>query len=378
VTPTLLSALACMGLLVGFSATCGNWDQRPIGHRALVLVVAVDPGRGPSDGRYTFGVANLNALASSGGGAVAGSSGSPQLSVTVDAPTLSDALTRAQQSVAGEIYLGQLSAVVLSERLSARQVADVVEGLVDRPDVDGAQYLMAAQDAAAAANGPAPSARLPTDALTLMVTCVGCEPVFHPMQLWQAYADLRCSLASMVLPEVAAGATGPRWTGLALYSGSRYAYSVRGTDAVAFGILRGWTRRGNFTFAAPGGLSFTAIDVAADSRLGYTLRRGRLTVREVIRLSGRRGDVQAQRTPVATESPSPSVTAAFARAALERCAAVWRRAAGQGLDALDVGGLVAGQGNQFLVGQRPWNEIVRHARLKITLTANLDNPVPTA
>ena len=333
VARTVFRALGLSAL--AFATGC--WSTVPIGHRALVQIVTVDPGR-HGETRYAFIIPTPGELAQTTGSSGSGGSNAQVQAIAVMAPSLALAFTHAESLLSRDLYLGQAQQILLSEKLSPRVLNDTLNTLVQIPELDQSQMLFAVKgEAVKAAEGPDPQEVFPAAFLEHIDSCATCADVRLRSNLMTTFLKSRAVYAGFALPEVIPSPYGPTVRGTAFYgTGGKYVLSLGAEDSALYGLALGRTEKVGLDVPVQGlGLvHLRAIKARPAVRVrevhGQVVARARLSATgTVVGIEPNRG-LPFSRTHAAIET-------AAARLIEGRVAGILAKLLGHGLDPMYLG-----------------------------------------
>lgn len=368
--------LGAAAVAVAASASlAGCWSSIPLGHRALVQILAVDPAKG-GDTRWTFFQANPTALAQMGsGGSSAGPGGGTTsqqvIAVAVVAPDLATAFRQAQALTSRDLYLGQLEEVVLSEKLSPPQLASTLDALAHTPELDQSQILFAAPDSAAnTVLAPDPQELFPATYLERVVSCPTCNVTALPTTLMDAFVRTRTAWGAMVLPEAIVAPTGLATRGAAVYEGTRLVDRLDQGQEELLGLLMGKVTKGAMGLDVPGMGHVAVRSLVAKARVSAAWRDGRLTARVDLRLAGAilSAAPASGRTLVHL---APTVESALSARVVQEAGGLLGRLMGRGADPLFLGQRLWAADPSAAPPATTWATAVRFATVALSVTTHL-------
>lgn len=363
-------AATLAAIAVGLGAT-GCWNAIPIGHRALIQILSVDPAPG-ANLRWTFFQANPTALAQmgSGGGAASpggGTTADQVVPIAVEAPSLGDAFRRAQDLTSRDLYLGQMQQIVLSERLTPRAVRMAIDALAHTPELDQSQAVFAAAGGAAATIlQPDPQELFPATYLEHVTACPTCNNVSTHVSLMAAFLDTRTAWGSMLVPEVGTGPLGLTVRGLALYEGSRFVARVNPDDATLLGLLTGGTTKTSLQVAVPGLGLASVRSLRGHARIRARWLGGRAIAQAETRITGQVMGIEPERG-LTLEAIAPRVDTAVSAAIVARTGTLVAALLGQGGDPLEFGRELWSADPSAAPSPGAWREGLMRARVRLTV-----------
>lgn len=367
-------ARAAATVLAACLPLTGCWNAIPLGHRALIQILAVDPAGG-RDLRWTFfqaSAAALSEMASGGGTSGPGSTASDQVTpVSVRAPTLADAYRRAQAITSRDLYLGQLQQVVLSERLTPAQLRLAIDSLAHTAELDQSQDLFAAPAGAAATIlRPDPQELFPAAYLDHVANCPTCTTVSMTVSLMEAFVRTRVGWGTLVLPEVQPSPLGLSVRGAAVYAGGRLVARLGEEQAALLGLLRGLVTKTALSFAVPGVGRCSVRSVSARSHVHAEWRGGRVLAQVRVDLTGDILSVEPDlgRPFVALARP---VNAALAREVAGRGARLLAPLLARGADPLGFGHVLWDGDPSAAPSPSAWRQGLGRAQVRITVHSDL-------
>ncbi len=369
------AAAAAVALSLG-----GCWNAIPIGHRALIQILAVDPGKG-TNLRWTFFQANPTALAQMGSGVVSASPGGGTTSqqvvpIAVDAPSLAVAYRQAQDVTSRDLYLGQLQQIVLSERLSPAQVRLAIDSLAHTPELDQSQAMFAAPGGAAKTIlQPDPQELFPASYLEHVTDCPTCNNVAIHLSLMDAFLATRTAWGSMLMPEVGKSALGLAARGAATYEGARLVARVTPADATLLGLMTGATVKTSLDVPVPGLGMASVRSVRARSATHARWVHGRVEGALHIRLAGELVALEPERG-LAFNKIVPALNQALASAVAQRAGALVARLTAEGGDPLELGRELWSADPSAAPTGAAWRAGLAHARLRLVVNAALSSEGP--
>lgn len=355
---------------VGLGAT-GCWNAIPIGHRALIQILSVDPAQGVNL-RWTFFQANPTALAQMGSGGGAASPGGGTTSdqvvpIAVEAASLGDAFRRAQDMTSRDLYLGQLQQIVLSERLTALQVRMAIDALAHTPELDQSQAVFAASDGAAdTILQPDPQELFPATYLEHVTACPTCNNVSIHVSLMDAFLDTRTAWGSMLVPEVGTSPLGLAVRGVALYEGARFVTRVKPEDATLLGLITGATTKTSLQVAVPGLGLANVRSLQAQTRIEAHWLHGRVDARAEARITGQLMGIEPERG-LAFEAIAPRVDTAVAAAIVARAGTLVAALLTRGADPLEFGRELWSADPSDAPSPKAWREGLARARVRLVV-----------
>lgn len=246
---------ALSGLLLGcaLAGTTGCWSTVPIGHRALVQIIAIDKGD-HGDTKFAFIIPTPEELTETTGSSGAGGGQSQVQAITVQARSLDQSFTYAESLLSRNLYLGQTQQILLSEDLPASVVEDTLDSLVQVPELDQSQIVFAVKgNATQAATAPDPQEVFPSAFLEHLNSCATCTDVRLRSDLMTTFLMSRSPYATMALPEIVSHRQyGPTVRGIAFYRQGRYVLSVGPEDSGLYGLVLGRTEKIGLDVPVPG------------------------------------------------------------------------------------------------------------------------------
>lgn len=183
--------------VMGLSTGC--WDQRTVASRAVVLAVAVDPGPRPGVWAWTFDLPRVTALSSSTISSIV--SANAYFSLTVLSGSYADALLKAQERVARDLYFGQMRILALSTQLPTAAWIHVVDTFNRTGLVRKTFYVVAAPNAAALFKAPLSADSEPSFLLQKLFTADS-QPYVFKEQAWKIWDDIVTPGITAVVPVV--------------------------------------------------------------------------------------------------------------------------------------------------------------------------------
>ncbi|MCL8207458.1 MAG: hypothetical protein K6V97_05220 [Actinomycetia bacterium] len=339
-----LARIVLAGLL-GLSLT-GCWDQAPIENRAVVVAIAVDPGRRGNE-RWTFLFPNVSATASSL------SSTSPSenfYAVAVDAPSLAAAFTAVQQRLARDVYPGQLQVVLWSDRLPTRAVASVVAAVAQNGIMPSAAWVLATVgQASRILTEPSPQSVVPSYYLAKFFGCRSCQPFDLGEESWDWWdRHLTPGIAPIAPVAQAAGQT-VTINRLAVYPPDGPPAVMPPLATEGYGYLSGRVNKATLSWRWRGQW-LTLADIRDTPRIRVHLERGAVVVQETVNATGILAAVSQRQPMEAAERAAARLAAA---AILDRCRAAVRFANRTHTDPFGYARLAAWTDNRAAAGMTP-------------------------
>jgi spore germination protein KC len=275
----LLLFLLLAGLLTG----C--WDNREPRRRAFVLGLGVDPDE-EREGHLRVTAQLPVPFAMKGGGGEA-KPAKEHFWVSGSGPTLTEALTRIQDRLSREMFLGQARSVVLSSRLQADQLQLVIDELRRNPNIEETMYLVMADGRAAdLMETPTPQERLPALYFNTVFEAVKRLTVSAPVQLWEFWRVLKTPGWEPVLPVArAAGLNEISLTGTAVFRGPELQGFLNRQESQGLFWLLGRTVAGTLTAELPEG-TFEVRSLRIGRTVSHRFEQGRPVFTIRLRVSG--------------------------------------------------------------------------------------------
>jgi hypothetical protein len=264
-----LAALASLAL-----AGCGA--ARPIENRAIVLALGVDPTGAAGPGAdsalaWTFAFPNVTATASN----IAGLTPTNDLFlVHVVAPDFASAVTRLQDRLSREPYLGDLESVALNLALDGATARTIVSD-VNQDAVIPTSFMLVATPAATSRLLSLPTRQeiVPRYFLGTYFTCTWCHSFDWRVPGWEWWSRSLSPGAAPFAPILVPTATNLAWAGVAVYPERGKALVMAPDVAAGLAYVAGRVTADAFTTAA-GGRQVSVVRLSSWSRASARLVGG--------------------------------------------------------------------------------------------------------
>lgn len=231
-------------LAIALLGATGCWSTVPIGHRALVQMITVDKGQ-HGEIQFSYIIPTPAELTETTGSSGAAGGQSQVQAVTVQAKSLAESFTYAESLLSRDLYLGQDQQILLSEDLPAPVVEDILDSLVQVPELDQSQMVFAVKGSAVqAATAPDPQEVFPAAFLEHLNSCSTCADVRLRTNLMMTFLKSKSVYATVALPEIVISKKhGPTVRGIAFYRQGKYLFSLGPEESGLYGLLLGRTEK---------------------------------------------------------------------------------------------------------------------------------------
>lgn len=332
--------LALLLIILLAAPLAGCWDNRDPRRRAYVLGLAVDPAPDGSDDILVSVQVPIPAQSrpsgSGGGGGGGGSGEQPQFYLVEGrGPTVLKAMSRAQDEISREIFLGQIRSVILSDQLSEAQMDHVTTSLWLQPDIDESVYILQAKGRAAALLGkPVKLERLPALYFNNVFEAVRRMTVSEPVQMWQYWKMLSTDGWDPVLPIVELSPEGLLAVrGLGLLRNNLPVGSMNGDESQGFLWIMGRTRSGLVSVTTPEGRA-SARDLTVSRTLTVRFVENKPVFRVEMRV---RGEISLTSLPGRKSTPNEVIAEAVEKVIRGQVRAALAKAQQHGTDPFGFG-----------------------------------------
>lgn len=187
---SLLLAILGMGLLLIGIAGC--WDDEPDTLRASALILMVSHKAGEKSWNWRFYFPNPTVTVSSL------SQIKPEdefYTISVKAPSMEQAYTKAQQHLARDLYLGQLEIVIVSDDLSTEDLTSFLNAYNREGTLPKTAYILVASSPLSKMSIVSPQVPIPAVYWESYFDCKDCQPEILARPIWKVWDD-------MITPEV--------------------------------------------------------------------------------------------------------------------------------------------------------------------------------
>jgi spore germination protein KC len=272
-------AIGAMAVLLVAGGCTGCWDQLPFYERALALAITVSPTKTRSDWHYTFVFANPAVTISSLGQM---SSADQLFAVSVKAPTLSQAVGRADKRLSRQVYIGQLQDLVWSAKMPSSAAYDLIlaynrHGLT-------AKTVFVAVTAGQPQDAVKPTLQevVPDMFLTKYFSCRGCQPVTLSEKEWELWITMETPGVSPVVPIMSGPNTVDEVT---VYPNKGEPVTFTPEETRGWGFLLGRVHNAALGFGMPEGrIAVDRIEATVANHISWTPTG--LAVRAEVRAQG--------------------------------------------------------------------------------------------
>ena len=239
-------------LLGVFLLLGGCWDNRSIEHRAIVLMIGIEPAQDGLISVY-FQVPTSQALSSLSVSSSPSSASPATYVVGGVGKTVAQAMTQAQAKSSGDLYLGQVQEIVLSSQLPAAQFEDVLDFLARIGPMDKTSYVAVSPDPIQLIMQHQPQeGLLPALYLTSFFSCRHCQEVYLSRTVWAAEQHLQTPGMSMWLPVMRDHEANFRIDQVALYRQGQPVMTLTPEQTVYLGYLLNATAKASLPFTLHG------------------------------------------------------------------------------------------------------------------------------
>lgn len=246
-------ALCAAALLACSLCLGGCWDNRPIEHRALVLMLGIDQG---PDQEFTvyFQMPTSQALSSlSVSSTPSGSGTPPTYIVNGTGKTFSAAMTQAQGKVSGDLYLGQVQAILLSSRLPAPLFENALDFITRIGPMDKTAFVAVTPEPVSALMQHQPQeGLLPSLYVNTLFSCHRCQEIDLSRTVWSMEKRASAPGAAIWLPVLHDQGANYRVERMAIYRGGRPVLTLTPQETTDFGYLINATAKAGMTFSLHG------------------------------------------------------------------------------------------------------------------------------
>ncbi len=357
----LLLLLALLPLLAGCL------DTHPLNERSIVLGLGVSPGPG-KDLTYTLVLPTAVSPSPASGGP--GITPSETLkSFTTQALTLSKAIDNVQDDLSRYLDLGQLTLIVLSDRLTPTQTKNVLEDLNNMNGLAQSSLLATASSVRQVITFANTLEIPPVYYPARMLTCVNCQEADYHVPFWKFYVRLHTPGASVWLPILEIQKGNLSISGIALYRDNRLAGELSeeqsGPALEGFAYGNGLVMRG--TLLVPSGGHFLSlVNIAATRRISFLSAAGGVPA-FLLRVRAT--------AMVDTTSPFDPKISRLADAAIRRkVEATLTTSRRLGVDPFSLGEYLAWANPELFRRLGDWNTVYRRAKVRVQVDLNYFSP----
>lgn len=268
---TLMVALTLMIVLTG----C--WNNMPVEHRDLVMVIGIEPAP-HHEVRVLFqipskaGLVQLPGAAGAGGGATG--SGSDFYTIDGVGKTFSDALDAAQDQSDRNIYLTQTQALIFSNKLSGGQFMKLLDTILRIGAIDKDIWVISSPTVAKDLKfAPREEVHVPGLYFTTVFNCYTCTVASIRARLWDVYEDEYSGGRNIAVPYLTLGPTNFIMDRLAIYKDGRVATVLSPRQSLYAAWLMGIRTRGTIETKSPYG-QVSIRDVSVHTRYRFFWNQG--------------------------------------------------------------------------------------------------------
>ncbi len=353
----LLFLLALLPLLAG----C--WGNHPLNERAIVLGLGISPGpRGEET--YTFVFPTAVAPATPSGGTSTNLSQSLYVTSTT-AATLGQAVAAVQPSLSRFLYLGQLTLIVLSDRLAPTQTRNVLTDLNNMNDLDQTSLLATAPSVRPVVGFSHVLEVPPVYYPARMLTCYSCQPADLQMPFWKFFARLHTPGATAWLPFLRVTHNRLSIGGVALYRHYRFAGVLSGPALDGFVYGNGLEERGSI--AVPlGGRLVSLSNIAASCRKHFLAVAGGVPAFTL--------DITATGMADSLSPFAPALSRLAGAAVRRKVEATLVAARRMGVDPFSLGADLAWADPPLFTRLGDWEKVFPRARIRVRVDLNYYSP----
>lgn len=178
-------------------ATTGCWDQQSFTNRASALIMEVSPAKQKGQYLWEFFFPNTTVTVSS----LSSLPPREQLySISVTAPSLTQAFVRVQEKMARDLYLGQLEVVIWADTMPVARVRRLVASLNRQGQIPKSFWVLLGRPPLVPLVEVTPQEAIPSIYITRYFDCRTCQPAFLGRYFWQVWADFATPGISPVMP----------------------------------------------------------------------------------------------------------------------------------------------------------------------------------
>ncbi|WP_243239296.1 Ger(x)C family spore germination C-terminal domain-containing protein [Sulfobacillus harzensis] len=267
---------ALLGVLMVLLSGC--WDELSMANRASALVLSVQPA--PNQRlKWTFYFPNpavtINSLNNL-------SAGQQFYEASATAASLGRAYQKVQIQLARDLYMGQLEDVVISRRLPADTLSEVINAYNREGILPKTVYILARSAALNTGLPVTVQDPVPTVYLTKYFDCRACQPVELAQPAWKVWDKLRTPGVSPVIPYESKTT---RISELLVYPVNGQPRLLSHRLTVGWAYLTNHVIKESLSYSTPEG-QVTVNNITSHARVKLTLRRGMLQAFVTIHANG--------------------------------------------------------------------------------------------
>ncbi len=252
--------------------------------RAMVLAMGFSPG--PNNRiRATVQVPTTTGLTSLTSGSAPSSSGKLDYIISASALTPGMALTRIQDQLQTDLYLGQVQLIACSSHLHPAQFHLLEDYLTRLGPLDKTAYIIATPSVSKLFHTEPKTGGLPVLDLIGGFSCPGCETITYRQHQWDVETALPAAGDSVWMPYVSVTATGFNTGRILVFRRFTPVWVLSAHDSMLLGLILGITAKGYVTFVLQHHI-LGIRTVTSHSSVQPFIRAGRLYLRFGLAISG--------------------------------------------------------------------------------------------